>query len=360
MIPASLYRYIYLFIVTLMTFFAVSSYNHWGKQLNAKKNSQILALLLMFLVTFFIGTRPNSGEFVDMGNYNNYYYLQLGEPFEFDKNTENIIFDNFFNYSASLGIAFEIWVLMVSIGYFGLMFLACRKLFKNDLLLAFVVCLGAFSTFAYGTNGIKAGLAASMFLVAIAYRDKLWMSIPIVLLTYGFHHSMVLVIVSYFVVLFVKNPKYYFAGWIVCLIIAALHITFFQTLFADFTDEHGAGYLLATEETAESHIGFRPDFILYSAVPIYLGYHIINKYKFQSVVYSFMLRLYIMANAMWLLCMYASFTNRIAYLSWFMYPIVLLYPFISRDKNQLQGKYLRYIVYGHLGFTLFMNIIYYS
>ena len=206
---------------------------------------------------------------------------------------------------------------------------------------------------------MKAGLAASLFLVSIAYRDKLWISIPIALLTYGFHHSMIMVIAAYLVVLFYKNPKYYFWGWIICLIIAILHINFFQVFFASFVDEHGAGYLMAIERGGYHITGFRLDFILYSAVPIYLGYQMFNKYKFQSTTYSFLLRLYILTNSIWMLCMYAGNSNRIAYLSWFMYPIVLLYPFISREQNQWQGKYLRYVVYGHLAFTLFMMFIYY-
>lgn len=360
MIPASLYYYFYLLIITLMTFFAVSSYNHSGKLLKAKINLQTVAFLLLVWVIWFIGTRPNSGVFVDMGNYSSYYNLFFGEPFEFDKNTDNIIWDNFFLWMASKSFPFTSWVLVVATAYFGLIFWACQKLFKKDVLLAFVMYLGAFSTFSYGTNGMKAGVAASLFLVAMAYRDKLWISIPIALLSYGFHHSMAFVIAAYFVVLFVRNPKYYFIGWFLSFIIAALHITYFQVLFTGFTDEHGTEYLLVTEETSISHIGFRPDFILYSAVPVFIGYQMLNKYKFQSVTYSFLLRLYIMSNAMWMLCMYAIFTNRIAYLSWFMYPIVLLYPFISREKNQIQGKYLRYVVYGHLGFTLFMTFVYYG
>ena len=360
MIPASLYLYIYLLIVTLMTFYAMSLYNKWGKQLDTKKTSQTVAFILLLFVIGFIGTRPVDGKyFVDMRNYSESYEMLFGERFWFEWDTNNLIFDNWFCWMASKSVPFTTWILLMSLGYFGLMFVACRKLFRKDVLLSFVVYLGAFSTFSYGTNGMKAGIAASLFLVAIAYRDKLWISIPIALLTYGFHHSMTLVIGSYLVALFVKNPKYYFIGWLFCLIIAALHITFFQTLFAGFTDEGGAGYLLATEGTSEARIGFRPDFILYSAVPVYLGYLLINKYKFKSETYSFLLRLYIMANAMWMLCMYASFNNRIAYLSWFMYPIVLLYPFISREKNQVQGKYFQWVVYGHLGFTLFMTFIYY-
>jgi len=360
MFPASLYQPVYLLIVTLMTFYAMSLYNKWGKQHNSNNSSSIVSLLLLILTIYFIGTRPVSGAyFVDMANYRQNYELLFNERFFFDWKVDNIIWDNFFIWMASRSVPFTTWVLIVAIAYFSLMYVACRKLFQKDVLLAFVVYLGAFSTFSYGTNGMKAGVAASMFLVAIAYRDKIWISIPIALLSYGFHHSMIMVIASYVLVLFFKNPRYYFIGWVVCLIIAVLHISFFQILFASFSDETGAGYLLETEETTIVRIGFRPDFILYSAVPVYLGYLLINKYHFQSVTYSFILRLYILTNAIWMLCMYASYTNRIAYLSWFMYPIVLLYPFVSREKHQLQGRYFRWVVYGHLVFTLFMMFIYY-
>ena len=362
MIPAALYQPIYLLAVTLMTFFSMSLYGRWGKLLKSPNTSQIISFFMLIMVVMFIGTRPVSGAyFVDMAGYSASYENLLNEPFFFDWNVDNLIWDNLFIWMASQEISFSTWLILVASAYFGLMYLACRKLFGNDVLIAFVTYLGAFSTFSYGTNGMKAGVAASVFLVAMAYRDKLWLSIPIALLSYGFHHSMIMVIAAYFVVLLLKNPKYYFVGWLISLIIAALGITYFQTYFAGFITEHGAEYLLVSEENIDAFItGFRPDFILYSAVPVYLGYRILYKYRFRSMFYSFILRLYLMTNSLWMLCMYANFNNRIAYLSWFIYPIVLLYPFISREKNLLQGKYLRWVVYGHLGFTLFMHFIYYA
>lgn len=360
MIPAAYYHYIYLFIVSLMTFYSMSLYDKWGKLFNAKESSKNVAFLLLLFVILFIGTRSISARyFTDTANYDVYYSNAWGNSFTFDWHTENKIWDNLFNWMASKKISFATFVLIVSIAYFGWIYLACRRLFDKNVLLAFVMYLGAFSTFSYSTNGIKAGVAASLFLVAMAYRDKLWISVPIALLTYGFHHSMAMVIAAYFLVLLVKNPKYYFWGWMACVIIAALHITAFQTFFAGFTDEHGAEYLLS-KGGSDYIIGFRPDFILYSAVPVWLGYLALYRFGFRSATYSFLLRLYIMANSLWMLCMYADFSNRIAYLSWFMYPVVLLYPFISREKNQLQGKYLRWVVYGHLGFTLFMDLVYYA
>lgn len=359
MISAALYKPIYLLLVTLMTFFSLSLYGRWGKLFSKKNSNQLIAFFLLIFLVLFIGTRPISGKyFTDTSSYSANYELSFNDYFWFNWETDNLIFDNLHNYMACNSIPFVMWVMLMSTLYFGLIYVACRKLFKNNVLLAFVMYLGAFSTYSYSTNGVKSGVATSLFLVAVAYRDKLWLSIPIALLSYGFHHSMIMVIAAYFLVLLVKNPKYYFGGWVVCLILAAFHITYFQNYFADFTTEHGSEYLLATEETGEHMTGFRLDFILYSAVPVYLGYKMLYKYKFKSTIYPFLLSLYLITNSLWMLCMYANFTNRIAYLSWFIYPIVLLYPFISREKNQLQGKYLRWVVFGHLGFTLFMAFIY--
>ena len=222
MIPA-LYKPIYLLAVTLMTFFSMSLYGRWGKLLKSTNTSQIISIFMLVMVVMFIGTRPVSGAyFFDMAAYSASYVKLMNEPFYFDRDVDNLIWDNFFVWMASRGISFSTWLILVASAYFGLMYLACRKLFYNDVLIAFVTYLGAFSTFSYGTNGMKAGVAASVFLVAMAYRDKLWLSIPIALLSLGFHHSMIMVIAAYFVVLLVKNPKHYFVLWIISLIFAAL------------------------------------------------------------------------------------------------------------------------------------------
>ena len=358
MFNASLYYPIYLFIVTILTFYATQMYNQRNlSDLNRTKTSkQIYALLVCLFMLLFIGLRPISGKyFLDMANYNTNYEVLFGERFWFDREAENFFFDNWFAWMASEMIDITYVFLIFAAIYFSLMFVACRKLFPKDTFLAFMVYLAAFSTFSYGTNGMKAGMAASTFLVALAYYDKLWISIPLSLFTMGQHHSMALVIASYFLVLVVKNPKYYFGGWVVCVIMAALHISFFQFLFAGFADERGSEYLLGG-----LHSGFRLDFIIYSAVPVAIGYLMIFEYGLlKSRTYNIILNLYLTTNSFWMLCMYANYSNRIAYLSWFLYPIVLLYPFVNIIWYEQQIRYLRYVVYGHLAFTLFMTFIYY-
>ena len=350
------YYYVYLTIFTIITLVVMNSYSQVDiSDRYRQSNSQdFFAFLVTIFVVLFIGFRPISAAFVDMGAYASQYNNLLGTHFFFNSDTENLVFDNMLPFMASKMIPINIFFLVIALVYFGCMFWACLRLFPQDTLLALLCCLVAFSTFTYATNGIKAGMATSLFLLAVSYRNNLWISIPLAIFTLGIHHSMLLVIVAYFCVILVKHPKWYFILWAVSFCCAALHITWFQHYFAGFTDEHGASYLLSSRNS-----GFRIDFIIYSAVPVLIGYLMIFKYKLYSRTYDIILNLYLLTNSVWMLCMYANFTNRIAYLSWFLYPVVLLYPFVNLCWSEEQNKYLKYVVYGHLGFTLFMTFIYY-
>lgn len=350
------YQDIYLLIVFLLTCISLSQYTQQSLlNINSRRNNQsALTFIIVVFIICYIGLRPVHNAFIDMIGYDRFYNSILYDAFEFDWHTDNKLYDNWVAYMASLGIPSRIVFLIYSVVYFGSIFWACKRMFPRDLLLAFVVYLASFSTFSYGTNGMKAGMAAAIFLVALSYRKKLWISIPLALITYGMHHAMALVVASYIVVLLIKNVKFYFYLWLISFVLAALHVSYFQFLFAGFTDEHGAEYLLSSQ-----HSGFRLDFIIYSIVPIVIGYILLYKYKVKSDMYNALLALYMCTNSVWLLCMYSSFTNRISYLSWFLYPIVLLYPFLNIVWSKFQKRYLQYVVYGHVGFTIFMHFVYY-
>jgi len=49
--------------------------------------------------------------------------------------------------------------------------------------------------------------------------------------------------------------------------------------------------------------------------------------------YARLVNTYLLSNAIWLLVIHAEFSNRFAYLSWFMMPWVLLYPFVPGKIN---------------------------
>lgn len=364
MISAAYYQTIYLILVTLMTLVAYSQYQRRNglREFKHTTTDAMAGALVLFMI-LFIGFRPVSGRyFVDMVSYVTYYNVFYeGEPFHFDWYTENLLFDNLFAWWGSEQLGYTSFFVFIAAIYFGAAYLGIRKLFPNHRLTAYLVFLAAFSTFSYGTNGIKAGAAASLFIWAMGYRENLKVCIPLILLSWGFHHSMVMVVAGFVFTLFVKNPKYYFAGWVFCFVMAALHITAFQHFFSGFTTEQGAGYLLTEGSSDGTKGGFRIDFILYSAMPVLVGYYAVFKKKMSlSPLYKDLLNLYLVLNGIWMLCMYAQFTNRIAYLSWFLYSIVLIYPFLQEQWGKSRYKTFGLVMLGHLGFTLFMNLVYYA
>lgn len=362
-IPASYYSFIYLTIVTILTLVVYTQYlcrNGWIEFKHSR--TEFTCGIFVILMILFIGLRPVSGKFVDMCNYVLYYdTFYEGVTFVFDWDVENKIFDNLFAWWGSEWLGYTSFFVFVAAIYLGAAYLGLRKLFPNHRLTAFLVFLAALSTFTYGTNGIKAGAAASLFIFAMGYRENLKVCIPLVLLSWGFHHSMIMVVTGFVLTLFVKNPKYYLYGWGLCFLLAAAHVTAFAQLFSGFTTEHGAGYLLSEGGADGTKGGFRIDFILYSAMPVLVGWYAVFKKRMNlSPLYKDLLNLYVCLNGTWMLCMYASFTNRIAYLSWFLYPIVLIYPFLNEQWGRDRYKKFGLVMLGHLGFTLFMNIIYYG
>lgn len=367
MISAASYYTVYLVIITIITCFVC--YNYSGKnglvECSSKSKNSIGTFLLALFMVMFIGFRPASGVFMDMMNYIIFYHaFHEGSVFIFDKEAENLLFDNYFAWIGSMRLGTTFFFVTIAAIYFICTYIACKRMFPRDTLIAYLVFLAAFSTFSYGTNGIKAGAAAAIFLMAMSFRDNLKICIPLVLVSWGTHHSMIMVVVAFVLTLIYKNTKVYFAGWCFCLLVAAAHISFFQELFAgilsDTGDNSGADYLNSVNEEWGGKTGFRIDFVLYSAMPILVGYWAVYKKRLQlSKMYTCLLNLYMTLNGTWMLCMYASFTNRIAYLSWFLYPIVLIYPFLNENWGGTRYKTLSKVVLAHLVFTLFMHFVYY-
>jgi len=125
-------------------------------------------------------------------------------------------------------------------------------------------------------------------------------------------------------------------------------------------DERLAELVKTGEEVAndwgvEMENRFRWDFLLYSSMPIILGAYTLFIRKVYNNTYLILLGTYIYANAFWILVIRDIFSNRFAYLSWFLYPIVLAYPLFNLpvfEKNHSQKT--AWILMGHLGFTVIM------
>lgn len=363
---AGYYQPLYLLVVSILTLIVVHYYYEGDR--DSKKTGLFFMFIIAVSLSFFVGLRPNDIVFMDTIGYVRGYFNNEGNEFIWDSEAQNLLFDNFYIWIASKSLGYSTFFTIIAAIYFIGILLACWLMFPKNSTESFIFYLGAFSTFSYAVNGIKAGAAASIFLIALAVAvraKKDWQfvfAIPIAIVSYFFHHSMMLCVGAFILAFCYRNTKVYLVFWIIALVIAALQINFFQNLFGELIvedDAHGAGYLL-NEDSKIGHIGFRWDFIIYSAIPIIMGWYAIYHKKIQSVNYKFLLNTYLITNGMWMLCMYANYTNRIAYLSWLMYPFVLIYPIINCKWGETRDKTFIYVISGHLIFTLFMTFVYYA
>jgi hypothetical protein len=179
-------------------------------------------------------------------------------------------------------------------------------------------------------------------------------------MSYFIHGSMIIPIAAFVLSIYYKNPKHYLLGWFVCIPISLALGGAIESLFASlgFAGKR-IEYLTSTEFAHQfSATGFRWDFLVYSATALFAGYYFIVKKNFNDKVYIQLFNIYVTANAFWVLVIRASFSNRFAYLSWFLMATVIFYPFFKAKLFKNQQAILANIVLLYFGFTYFMYFFY--
>ena len=250
--------------------------------------------------------------------------------------------------------------------YVVMMFHGCRKLDYRHGAILMLFCLGAFSFYSYAVNGIRNGVACSIVILAIAgvcKGDKIW---PIILsfIAISCHKSTALPLACMFFTFFVRNPKYMYGVWIGAIILSLLFgETITNVISLVSYDERLSDLTMRGDEMSELlevelKNYFRWDFLLYSSMPIILGAYTLFIRKIYNNTYLILLGTYIYANSFWILVIRDIFSNRYAYLSWFLYPIVLAYPLLNLpvfEKNHSQKT--AWILLAHFGFTTVMWLL---
>lgn len=289
------------------------------------------------LITFLLAIRPIGYTFGDMGNYNNsfkeYFYLDN------IKDDSDILFEYLLFFFAKNFTA-EAFFFLCTLLYFIPLYLAYKHLFKSFWTIAFILSLLTFSFYTFAVNGIRNGIAAHLFLLGLALPKRFgWIFI---LISTGFHSSMWIPTVGYILALFFKRVELYFYLWFTCLI-----ISFFYSGFSEIVASLGLGgdklnrYVETGFEVEDSFsvMGYRYDFVIFSTFPILFSYYYIYKRKFKDNYYNFLVSIYLFSNSFFLLVNEIAFSNRFAYLSWFMIVLIIFYPIYKlktkKDINML-------------------------
>ena len=390
--PGLIVKFYYwgVLIVCLFLYFNYSRSNDCSNLL--KKNSMFPALLLTFFLMVYMGLRPTSAKFGDTVNYAYTYHLTSGDAlFHVDFNAE--WFWQFIMLTCKqAGFTVNMWFLIIEIGYLGFVFLGLRKLLGENSWMAMLFFLSAYSTFSFGTNGLRNGLACSMCIFVFAYAaNKHIFQIGLVgivlIFAFGIHRSIALPVAAFIVASYViKSPKIAVYFWISSIGISLVAGNTVENFFMGLGfDDRMTSYITSADQDADqfSNTGFRWDFLAYSAMPIWLIWYICRKAEEEQreygataeemetgvigagriadvdsmKIFNILATTYILANSFWVMVIRASFSNRFAYLSWFLYPVVLAYAVIRLHIWKDQDRKAGLILVLHAGFTMFMYLV---
>ena len=370
-LPPYLYNPIFsfgMFALTLIYFIYLQTKN--GNDFLAKRMSVIPAGILTILAILFIGTRPVSVFFGDMTMYAHTYNNVIGEVYDLtadvDAHTEWLWQYGMeaFKYMGLPDVAFCAFCALI---YIGCMFWACHRIMPRHMLPAMLFCFCAFSFWGYAVNGIRNGVGSSIALVALTYiqgnkRDKI-ISAILFFLSFGIHRSLLLpAVCAVAAVFFVNKPQTAIYIWLASIVMSLLFGNGIAELFASLGfDDRMNDYLVAglDDEAMDefSDTGFRWDFLLYSAMPIWLTWYVSVKRRLRNKTFDFLACTYLYANAFWVIVIRSSFSNRFAYLSWFIYPLVIAYPLLEMKIWKRQHLKLALILAAYELFTFAMFLM---
>ncbi len=331
--------------------------------------SQPVAVLVTILISFFIGLRqPWARDFGDSWGYWG-HYNHATEYMPINLKTEWLWHNLGFFCKSTLGMNSHEFFVLVALMYFGGMLICAALLMRNNLWLVMLFFFTAFQTYTYSTNGLRNGLACSFVLVGVAIsafdKTKVILGAILMLLALCIHRSTMLPSLMALVSLyFIKDTKlalrFWYASIVLSLVAGPLFESFFASLgFDDRFSAYQMGQYSEGRAAGFSSMGFRWDFLLYSSFPVIMIWYVTQYRKFSSREFSLLANTYLLCNAFWILVIRASFSNRFAYLSWFIYPAVMAYPLMRMNLWKDQDRKTSIIFFLYTGFTFFMFFVYY-
>lgn len=363
--------YFYIFFLLCCWITVVYYIGSNGQKLLYNKTngpSQVFAVLVTVVWAVMIGLRQIARDFGDMRGYAGQYKNMILDFIPINLH-EEWFWGDLQVFCKTLGMNVHEFFLLVAFIYFGGMLICSIYVVRKNLWLAMLFFFTAFQTFTFATNGIRNGMACSLVLIALAIMsEKKKLTFPsalLMFLAFGTHRSTLLPSVATIASLyFIKDTKIALRFWIASIAISLVtgHAVenFFAALgFDDRMSSYSAAQYDEDVSAVFSGTGFRWDFLLYSMAPVVMVWYVTRRRRFNDLMYNVIANTYLLCNAFWIMVIRAAFSNRFAYLSWFLYPVVIFYPLFRMNIWKDQDRRTALVLFFYSGFTFFMFFIYY-
>lgn len=298
------------------------------------KASLIVGSIIALGTAYWIATTPVPW---DTGNDRDVYIISfewkrdyVTDPAECFKTRDP--FFQLYQYFISRFAGYKVWLLITALIYTGNYLLASYRFGKERLTALLIAFIAGFGFFTYGINGIRTGLAMSFILLGLSYRKNLPVLIISFLIAVLFHLSMIIPAVAIVLSMLLGKKKVGIgeAVWVAAFIISLAGGDRLMDIVTSLAHGGRTEYLvndgMLAELPVQYNTGFRWDFIAFSLLPMTAAFFYRYVLKYRSNTYAVTFTTYLLVNALWLLVIRLPFTDRFAYLSWALMPILFFYP----------------------------------
>lgn len=350
------YYYHIMFAVTLVTFVHTQTMSIQDRFL--KSYMKFMGAFLLLFTLIYMGFRPVHGVFVDMTTYARSFRAYAAGR-EVNIEGKDVLFHLFTKFSATW-LTIELYFFLCACFYVIPLYIVSKKFFKDYWFYGFLLFVGSFVFWSYGTNGIRNGMAGSLFLLGVA-QDKRYLQIIWFIIAINLHRSLLLPVLGFAATHFHNRPHTYYGFWLACIPLSLILPGFWESTFGGLVTDDRATYF--TDEVKEgrfSRTGFRWDFLFYSSFGVIAGWYYIFKLKLKDNFYVRLYNTYLVANAFWILVIRANFSNRFAYLSWFFMALIIAYPWAKYSFTNRQHQKFGWVMLAYIGFTYYMQFVYYA
>lgn len=355
-IPVEIYEpiYYYTLLLVVVVTFVHSQIKILGTPAN-KSFTNVMGFFIFFLILLYMGLRPVYDVFTDMATYDR-LFERYAEG-EMITNTEDLFFHTFTKISAQV-MSSQMYFFVCACLYVIPLYFVSKNFFKQYWFYGFLFLVVSYSFWSYGTNGIRNGIAGSFFLLGISKDKRIWQFI-LIFFAVNFHKTMLLPAFGFILANIFNKPKIMIAFWLSAIPVSLLGGGIFEIFFGaiGFDDSRMSYFTAEVDASKFSSTGFRWDFLLYSATAVFAGWYYIVKLKYNDKIYFWLFNTYVFANAFWILVIRANYSNRFAYLSWFMMALVIIYPLLNKPIMSKQHKVIGVILILYFLFTFTLNVI---
>lgn len=301
--------------------------------------NQVLGMLVALVLILFMGLRPISGAFGDTMNYAaEFKALKANSHGLFWIRSKEWLWDILMMFFVKFGNLNQLFLLCAT-AYVGALWLAMRRIFGEYNYIPFLVIICMFTFWTYGVNGVRNGMGASLFILAMTYPNNIPVMAGIAFLGAGIHNSVYLMLGAATLAWFVNHSRTYIMVWFACIFISLVAGNQIQEFLASYAtslagDNKFTAYLNYSDQQMMNDglmvaRSFRWDFIAYSGLGVAMGAYFILKRKFEDEYYHWIFNTFLICNAFWILIIRAPYSNRFAQISWFIMPVVMIYPFMK-------------------------------